>query len=105
MLSCIVQQLTNFVCFSTSSYLGHFAVIEDYRLFGFVANSGVWVILCTDDGDQISKANMKAYFEAIQQAYIDYAASPFVEEGAIIVSRSFEARIERVTEQVFGSTV
>ena len=49
------------------SYLGNFAVIEDYRLFGFVGNSGIRIVLCTDDGDPISKVNMKAFFEAIQQ--------------------------------------
>jgi hypothetical protein len=87
------------------SYIGNFAVIEDYRLFGYIANSGIRIVLCTDDGEPVSKPNMKAYCEAIQQAYIDYAANPFVEEGATIVSKNFDARVERVTEQVFGSTV
>mmetsp|Transcript_20635 Transcript_20635/g.30320 ORF Transcript_20635/g.30320 Transcript_20635/m.30320 type:complete len:145 (+) Transcript_20635:101-535(+) len=86
-----------------SSYLGNIAYIEDYRLYGYIANSGIKIILCTDDGKPIGSGDRKAFFDGVQQAYIDYAANPFVRENTAIVSKTFDARIERLTQQVYGA--
>ncbi len=96
------------LCFDAllgASYLGSIAHIEDYHLFGYVSNSGVKIILCTDDGKSVSKLSMRSFFEEVEQAYVDYAASPFVDEEATIVSKNFSGGIKALVEKRFGSNV
>ena len=88
------------ICFF--SYLGSIAHIEDYRLFGFLGNSGVKLILCTDDGKSVSKVSMKKFFISIEQAYVNYAASPFVDDSSYIVSKNFDSNVDVVVKKIFG---
>lgn len=89
----------------TRSYLGLFAHIEDYRLFGYVGNSGVKVILCTDDGlFNKSGSVMKTFLDQVHQVYVDYTSSPFAVEDSLIVSKIFESKIDRLVGRLFDST-
>ncbi|KXZ56357.1 hypothetical protein GPECTOR_1g316 [Gonium pectorale] len=81
---------------SQDAYLGLLYPTEDYRVYGYLTNSHVKIILLFDDEGTIKNEMVLRVFRRLHALYVDTASNPFHSFGLPIRSGRFEAQLEGI---------
>ena len=79
-------------------FLGLLCPIEDYRVYGFITNTQVKLIVVFEEVS-VREAEVKLFMERFHMLYVDTMSNPFVEIGAKITSNQFKAGLQQLLKQ------
>jgi len=75
-------------------YLGLLYPMEEYKVYGYITNSKIKLILVIDDTlAEVKEAELRSLFKAFHNAYIELVLNPFYVPDDKIDSKRFERRI------------
>jgi len=81
-------------------FLGLLCPIEDYRVYGFITNTQVKLIVVLEEvAVAVREAEVKIFMERFHRLYVDTMSNPFVEIGAKITSKQFKAGLQQLLSQ------
>ena len=82
----------------TEPYLGLLYPTEELRVYGYLSNCRVKLIVVLDD-DDVDEQKMRALFRRLHTLYVDTVSNPFHPPDAELHScASFSRQIERIAE-------
>ena len=81
-------------------YLGFLYPIEDLRVYGYLTNCRVKLIVVLDEEtEDIKDEQMRALFRRLHALYVDTVSNPFhVPDSELYGCASFARQVERITE-------
>ena len=80
------------------SYLGLLYPIEEYRVYGFLSNCRVKLIVVLDE-EEVKDGEMKALFRRLHALYVDTVSNPFhTPDSELYGCASFDRQVERIVE-------
>ncbi|XP_021713755.1 trafficking protein particle complex subunit 2-like protein [Chenopodium quinoa] len=86
------------------SFLGLLYPTENYKVYGYLANTKVKFILVTTDLE-VRDADVRIFFRKFHEAYVDAVSNPFHVPGKKITSRTFAESVSNVVKSFgLGST-
>jgi len=76
---------------SRELYLGLLYPTEDYKVYGYVTNTKIKLVIVVESSNVTLRDNeIRAMFRKLHNAYMDMISSPFYTPGETITSKSFE---------------
>lgn len=88
---------------SYDMYLGLLYPTEEYRVYGYVTNSRVKIVLVLDgEGGVLKDPELRSAFRKLHAAYIDVVANPFYIPCQRISSARFDALAAEISRGVGG---
>ncbi|KAK4340484.1 hypothetical protein RND71_041946 [Anisodus tanguticus] len=82
------------------TFLGLLYPTENYKVYGYLTNTKVKLILVTTDLD-VRDADVRNFFRKFHAAYVDAVSNPFHVPGKKITSRTFAERVSTIVKS-FG---
>ncbi|WMV13271.1 hypothetical protein MTR67_006656 [Solanum verrucosum] len=82
------------------TFLGLLYPTENYKVYGYLTNTKVKLILVTTDLD-VRDADVRNFFRNFHAAYVDAVSNPFHVPGKKITSRTFAERVSTIVKS-FG---
>eukprot|EP00800_Vazella_pourtalesii_P008190 TRINITY_DN2177_c0_g7_i1.p1 TRINITY_DN2177_c0_g7~~TRINITY_DN2177_c0_g7_i1.p1 ORF type:complete len:138 (-),score=30.55 TRINITY_DN2177_c0_g7_i1:73-486(-) len=77
-------------------YLGQLYPTEQYKIYGYVTNSKVKILVMTENTSQNIDQEVKALFKQLHRSYTQLVSNPFYKPGDKIHSPSFIKYIEDI---------
>ncbi|XP_054582524.1 trafficking protein particle complex subunit 2-like protein [Eptesicus fuscus] len=81
-------------------YLGLLHPTEDYKVYGYVANSKVKFVLVVDSSNTALPDEIRSMFWKLHNSYTDVMCNPFYNSGDRIQSRAFDSMVPSMMIQV-----
>ncbi|GIL72663.1 hypothetical protein Vretimale_4364 [Volvox reticuliferus] len=81
---------------SQDAYLGLLYPTEDYRVYGYLTNTHVKIILLLDDEAPIKDEAVLRVLRRLHSLYVDTTSNPFHKFGLPITSPRFDAQLEQI---------
>ena len=75
---------------TADTFLGHLMYMEEYKLSGYVTNTGIRIALVFDDSDSKDASLIKAFMRKLHSLYSDCVSNPFYQAGQVLSSPKFE---------------
>lgn len=76
---------------SKDLYLGLLYLIEDYRIYGFITNTKIKILIIIETSNQqYQDPEIKIMFKKLHTCFISATCNPFYEIGTQIKSKKFE---------------
>ncbi|KAL4419460.1 hypothetical protein ABPG77_003573 [Micractinium sp. CCAP 211/92] len=85
------------------SYLGLLASEEELRLYGFITNTRVKLVVAVDD-PVVKDDEMRAIFRRMHAAFADAVSNPFYAQGSPLTSPRFDASIRTIATSLGALT-
>ncbi|OQR81497.1 trafficking protein particle complex subunit 2 [Thraustotheca clavata] len=79
-------------------YLGFLGPVEDYRVYGYVTNTLVKIIVVVQDAP-IKESEMRNLFTELHKLYVNAMSNPFAIIGERIKSEKFEKKVYNLVLQ------
>ncbi|KAK9864657.1 hypothetical protein WJX84_004759 [Apatococcus fuscideae] len=77
---------------AVESYLGLLYPTEDYRVYGYISNTRIKLMLIVDD--HVARDDeMRQVFKKFHQAYVDAASNPFYTANTPLTSKRFDSTV------------
>ncbi|XP_066259491.1 trafficking protein particle complex subunit 2-like protein [Euwallacea similis] len=78
-------------------YLGQLYALETCKIYGYVTNTKVKLIIVVDSSNMILRDNeIRSMFRKIHSEYVDMVSNPFYIPGEPITSKSFDTSIKSI---------
>mmetsp|Transcript_19148 Transcript_19148/g.28682 ORF Transcript_19148/g.28682 Transcript_19148/m.28682 type:complete len:204 (+) Transcript_19148:128-739(+) len=86
-------------------WIGFICPIDEYRLYGYVTNTNVKIIVAVEDDilseqedlQKMRDTEIRKIFKRIHQYYVDYLQNPFASKRGKIKSRRFTERMQQIS--------
>jgi hypothetical protein len=72
------------------TFLGLLYLAQDYKIYGYVTNTGVRLVLVLDENDNKDSSIIKALFRKLHALIIESMSNPFYVEGQPLTSKKLE---------------
>ncbi|KDO30106.1 hypothetical protein SPRG_05298 [Saprolegnia parasitica CBS 223.65] len=73
-------------------YLGFLGPVEDFRVYGYVTNTLVKLVVVVQDAP-IKESEMRVLFAELHKLYVNAMSNPFAIIGERITSEKFESKV------------
>ncbi|PNW84958.1 hypothetical protein CHLRE_03g165650v5 [Chlamydomonas reinhardtii] len=88
---------------SQDAYLGLLYPTEDYKVYGYLTNTHVKVLLLLDDEGAVKDEAVMRVFRRLHGLYVDTASNPFHKFGLPLSSPRFDAAVDGVVSIYRGA--
>ena len=90
---------------SSDSYLGLLSATEAHRVFGYVSNTQIKLMVAVAESGDLKPSNVGSLLKHIHTLYIDAVSNPFHSLGDTLDSPSFEASLVSLASSWQGGIV
>uniref|UniRef100_A0A6B2LQG9 Trafficking protein particle complex subunit 2-like protein n=1 Tax=Arcella intermedia TaxID=1963864 RepID=A0A6B2LQG9_9EUKA len=84
------------------SYLGLLYPTEDYKVYGYITNTGVKMILVASETASPKDPDVKVFFQNFHKLFVNATSNPFYENNSKIESPSFDSAISQLASKPFS---
>jgi len=76
-----------------TTYLGLLYPTEDYKVYGYITNTGVKMILVATENSNPKDPDVKQFFQQFHRFYVNVTSNPFYETNTKIESAVFDKAV------------
>lgn len=80
------------------TYLGMLYPTEDYKVYGYISNTGIKFMLVVDDLQKDEEIRMM--FKRFHTAYVDAVSNPFYTTSTPVTSKQFDASVRTIVTSI-----
>jgi len=80
-------------------YLGLLYPIEDYKVYGYITNTGAKIILVTTENSSPKDPDVNQFFELFHDLYVNITSNPFYECNTKIESPVFDQAVTTLSNK------
>eukprot|EP01100_Stratorugosa_tubuloviscum_P008732 TRINITY_DN3631_c3_g1_i2.p1 TRINITY_DN3631_c3_g1~~TRINITY_DN3631_c3_g1_i2.p1 ORF type:complete len:139 (+),score=65.48 TRINITY_DN3631_c3_g1_i2:115-531(+) len=74
-------------------FLGFLFPLEDYKVYGYITNTNIKIIVILNEYTEIKEQELKTLFERLHTAYINAICNPFYNFDEPIESQTFDVEV------------